>query len=164
MNRRHYLSLLGWLRATPGRERLARLLCRGLPGVAALLYCVTLAWLLWQQDSRWVRYLLVPFALYLAVSALRRGVDLPRPFTQLGFTPLLPHPPGRSFPSKHTASAVVIALANWYLSPWYGGATLVLAGLIGFSRLAAGLHYPRDVLGGAALALLVGVPGFWLVP
>jgi membrane-associated phospholipid phosphatase len=32
----------------------------------------------------------------------------------------------------------------------------VLAGLLALGRVAAGLHYPSDILGGAALGCVVG--------
>ncbi|MFR4144706.1 MAG: phosphatase PAP2 family protein [[Clostridium] leptum] len=34
---------------------------------------------------------------------------------------------------------------------------------MGISRVVAGLHYPRDVLAGAAVSLVVGGLGFWVV-
>lgn len=70
---------------------------------------------------------------------------------------MLIHPPGEySFPSGHTfssfAAATVIALGNKKL----GIPALVLAAMIGFSRLYLYVHFPTDVLGGMFLGILLG--------
>jgi undecaprenyl-diphosphatase len=71
--------------------------------------------------------------------------------------PLLESPSTFSFPSGHAtvsfACATVLALAvprlRW---PLYA-----LAALIGFSRVYVGVHYPFDVLAGAALGIALAI-------
>lgn len=60
---------------------------------------------------------------------------------------------GYSFPSGHTtmafstATAMSLAYPKWYVvAPGY-----VLAGLVGYSRMHLGVHYPSDVLFGAII-------------
>jgi undecaprenyl-diphosphatase len=91
-------------------------------------------------------------AVHNAVKAL---VNRPRP-AMAAF-----HAVGASFPSGHTAQAVAVYGALAYLlqkrtdhaSLRRGifAAAVLLAGAIGFSRIWLGVHYPSDVLGGAAL-------------
>ena len=65
-----------------------------------------------------------------------------------------------SFPSGHSASSFAAAVVMAKLLPKrYGIAALILAGLIAFSRLYVGIHYPTDVLFGAVSGCLIG----WLV-
>lgn len=61
-----------------------------------------------------------------------------------------------SFPSGHTACSFAAAFAYFRCMPRkkWGTVALVLAGLIGFSRLYVGVHYPTDVLGGVAVGML----------
>ncbi len=60
------------------------------------------------------------------------------------------------FVSGHAAVAVASAgIIHRYVSPSLGVAAYGLAGIVGFSRIYAGAHLPIDVLGGAALGVLV---------
>lgn len=65
---------------------------------------------------------------------------------------------GYSFPSGHTGSSFAAAAAIWRtVSPRAGAAALVLAALIGFSRMYAGVHFPTDVLVGMLLGCVCGI-------
>ena len=61
-----------------------------------------------------------------------------------------------SFPAGHAATAFAGATLLSYLAPRLTPFFMLLAAAIGFSRVYAGVHYPSDVLGGAAIGLLVG--------
>lgn len=67
------------------------------------------------------------------------------------------NPKDFSFPSGHTSSSFAAAIAI-FLSYTTGGIiALILASLIGFSRMYLFLHYPSDVLVGAVLGIICGV-------
>lgn len=74
---------------------------------------------------------------------------------------LITRPDSYSFPSGHTGSSVGAAcsLLLCRRDRW-GAAAMVLALLIGFSRVYLQVHYLTDVLAGAALGLLYGLIGF----
>lgn len=88
---------------------------------------------------------------------LKNVIARPRPFTQLsGLNVLIPKPSDFSFPSGHTASSFATAGAFFYYgNKKWGIFALILASLIGFSRLYLGVHYPSDVLFGALLGMLI---------
>lgn len=73
-----------------------------------------------------------------------------------------------SFPSGHTADIVTSVLFATLVvrSPWAAVALLLWALALALSRLALASHYPTDVLGGSAVALLasVFVIRAWLLP
>ena len=69
---------------------------------------------------------------------------------------LVARPNGWSFPSGHTASGFSAAFALWMQNRRLGVPALMLAAFIGFTRLYLYVHFPTDVLGGAALGIALG--------
>ncbi|MFH1758472.1 MAG: phosphatase PAP2 family protein [Pseudomonadota bacterium] len=67
-----------------------------------------------------------------------------------------------SFPSSHAvnifAAAFFLSQPLKKLSPLFFG----IAGIVGYSRIYIGIHYPLDVIGGAAIGLLIAWPLRWL--
>ena len=86
-------------------------------------------------------------------------VDRPRPFVaHPGLIHLFaPHAADASFPSDHTTASFAIATAIVLRSRLWGSLALVAAALLGVSRVVIGVHYPLDVLAGAALGSAVAL-------
>ena len=91
---------------------------------------------------------------------LKGCVARPRPDAVMdAIVPLIRTPRDYSFPSGHTPVSFAGALVCYRMLPRrYGIPALVLAGVIGFSRLYLGVHFPSDVLGG----FLVALAGNWV--
>ena len=90
-----------------------------------------------------------------------------RPRTFVKFTDLqiiIPTPSEFSFPSGHTASSFAAASVFYrHLPKKLGITSVVLAGLIGFSRLYVGVHYPTDVIAGVIMGVLLSYMAEFLV-
>lgn len=84
---------------------------------------------------------------------LSRLVDRPRPFVADpgGVQLFAAHAADASFPSDHATAAFAIAVALVLRDRRWGAAALGLAALLAVGRVALGVHYPSDVLAGAAL-------------
>lgn len=82
-----------------------------------------------------------------------------RPYEVIdGLILLVGKAPDYSFPSGHTGSAFALAVVIFMvMDRKYGIIALVLASLMGFSRLYVGIHYPSDVLGGVILGVVTSV-------
>lgn len=70
-----------------------------------------------------------------------------------------------SFPSGHTNAAFAFAIAVCMSTPkkWMKIAAVCMAAVMGLSRLYVGVHFPSDVLAGAAVGSLCGLAGAWVV-
>lgn len=73
-----------------------------------------------------------------------------------GYPPLTSAPSRLSFPSAHAATSVAAAVALGRVAPRIRPPLYGLAALICAGRPYLGMHYPSDVLAGAALGLAVG--------
>jgi undecaprenyl-diphosphatase len=82
----------------------------------------------------------------------------PRPYQAHPHTiiPLLSRSTDPSFPSDHASAAFGIAIGVLLIHRRAGYLFLTAATLIGLSRIATGMHYPTDVLAGAAIGTLCG--------
>lgn len=87
--------------------------------------------------------------------ALKRGTRRQRPFEQCDdIRACVSVPDAFSFPSGHTLHASAFALLLGSAYPALALPLWALAGLIGAARVVLGVHYPSDVLVGAALGVL----------
>ena len=76
--------------------------------------------------------------------------------------PLVHAPHDGSFPSGHaTVSFACATLLSFYV-PRAAPLFFLLAAAIAWSRVYVGVHYPLDVLGGAALGVLIAIALRWL--
>ena len=93
---------------------------------------------------------------------LKNLIARPRPcWLDPGVSLLIPVPTDYAFPSGHTMASVVGATILTAADKRFGLAAIPLAVLIAFSRLYLYVHFPSDILGGAALGLCIGLLMLW---
>jgi undecaprenyl-diphosphatase len=69
--------------------------------------------------------------------------------------PLVHLPHSGAFPSGHTSAAFAAATVIAWASRRLAAPAYALAALVAWSRVYVGVHWPLDVIGGAALGMLV---------
>jgi undecaprenyl-diphosphatase len=145
------------------------LLLRGLRvisrlGDGVLWYALMLGMLLVSRDAfvPVVHMLVTGVACTAVYKLLKRGTLRPRPYQVLeriavGIAPL----DAFSFPSGHTLHAVAFSLiaVSYYPSLAFALVPFTLA--TGVARVMLGLHYPSDVLAGAALGAALAALSFF---
>lgn len=84
----------------------------------------------------------------------------PRPFMiDMTMELLIPPPADFSFPSGHTGSSFAVAAALYGADRRLYLPALILAALIGFSRMYLFVHYPSDIVAGIILGMISGWAG-----
>lgn len=112
----------------------------------------------WRQDAERRKriFLLACISLPLTYIAAKIGSFLyydPRPFVTGNFMPLIPHAPDNGFPSDHTLISAAIASVILFSQKKLGLVLLLIAFLVGTSRVLAGVHSWIDIFGSIVIAL-----------
>ncbi len=103
--------------------------------------------------SQWARGAAAVGGVYLLNTAVKAVVRRPRP--EVRDLPALTRTPTQlSFPSAHAATS--FAAARAYSASLPGAPLYAVAGAMAAGRVFLGVHYPSDVLAGAALGLAAG--------
>jgi undecaprenyl-diphosphatase len=76
-------------------------------------------------------------------------------FTLEGVRMLVDCGPGNSFPSSHASNNFAAATILAYYYRRYAWGFYLFAGVVAFSRMYVGVHYPSDVLGGAIVGTVL---------
>lgn len=109
------------------------------------------------ERERWQRGVLAAVAAAGLANALVALSNLayyrPRPFAALPVTLLFYSPLDSGFPANPAALGVAIAAGVGLRARRAALAFWALAALFAFARVAAGVHYPSDILGGLAVGL-----------
>ncbi len=136
-------------------------------GVSVLgpLALLVIAWLAWRQHYRRAIWLLLVIVTgRVVIETMKIAFQEPRP-------PLSGHldvVTSWSFPSSHSAGSMLTFLAIALLAGTRQGAMIALAIaaalLVGWSRMALGVHWPSDVMAGLGLGMLWASAGrMWLL-
>ncbi|MEK7174414.1 MAG: phosphatase PAP2 family protein [Patescibacteria group bacterium] len=88
--------------------------------------------------------------------------DHARPFVTLGLTPLVVAS-GPSFPSGHAAAFFALATIAFMFGKRWGIVFLSLAALNALARVAAGAHWPSDIIAGIVVGVSSGLFVRWLL-
>ncbi len=176
MRKQTYEKMTNALRARP---RLAKAIIganKAITYVIYLAYPSLICWLAFTsiasgfadagQTTILLKAVLVPALGFALLSAFRKTVNAPRPYEVFDLPPVMPKSTkGRSFPSRHVFSIFIIGMAFAACCPigWAGPVILVLGALLAGIRVVAGVHFPKDVIAGALIALLWGAVGFYLL-
>lgn len=100
--------------------------------------------------------------IYLAAKIARHFYYNQRPFVG-NFTPLIPHKDDNGFPSDHTLLLAVIASVIYPFNKKVSILLWVIAFVVGFSRVFAGVHHLVDIFGSIVIVIMVSILANWFL-
>lgn len=139
-------------------------------GAVYLIYTVPIvlvAGWFWSSHTKRVAFragLAGIFAWEVVCKIIASLVNRPRPDVALvGVHELIFHRPDTSFPSDHAAMIFAVAMTVRLSGHRkLGNALFVIGTILSICRVMVGVHYPLDVIAGAAIGLLTGLAFYWL--
>jgi len=166
MNGVQYRNMSEYFSQTKKRSATVKALHDVLPLVMYIFYPVQIVALAINEgfgSEVFLRFTLIPLGTLIVVTVIRALINAQRPYEKYDYTPVVQkNTVGKSFPSRHTVSAFIIAMAFMYIQMSLGIIMLVIATAIGITRVVSGVHFIRDVISGAAIGILIGVLGFFV--
>ena len=159
MNKERYLNVLHWAEEKPIRKNILIGLNKVLPVVLASMYILSLCMCFFVYPVYCIRLIIRPAACFILITIIRNVVKAPRPYDTYEFVPLCGYHPGKnkSFPSRHTGSAAIIALEIFHLWRFPGTIALIMAIIVAIVRVVCGNHYIKDVIIAFLVALLINI-------
>jgi undecaprenyl-diphosphatase len=94
---------------------------------------------------------------HLIVQVTKRNIERARPTLGEQSNAWVKIPDRFSFPSGHSTAVMAVAFMHAASFPSLGWSMLVLAALVGISRVRLGVHYPGDVVVGQLIGIATGV-------
>lgn len=155
-----FLWLNGWVGRFPALDAVVRLMVSDYLVPVVLSLVLLGLWFAGEtsalrgRNQRGVMTALLGLALAnLIVEAFNQFLFRPRPFSELEVSLLFYQPTDSSFPANPAALGFAIAMGVWMWNRKAGSAMLVMAAAYSISRVYAGVFYPLDVIGGAAIGI-----------
>lgn len=110
----------------------------------------------------WLAAIVFPVS-FIISRLLRLIISNPRPFMVEGVTPLIAHAADNGFPSDHALLSMAVAAVVFTKHRALGLLLAALAVVVGVARVAAKVHHPVDILGSAAIAIVITFTAEWFL-
>ena len=137
----------------PRRSRLAWTAVTHLGGTGSTVAAAAIPWFQCCGLHEGSRVALATLVVsHLIVQLMKRTVVRTRP-SHAGHRAVIREPDEFSFPSGHAAAAMSVSVGYGSAFPILALPLLIVALLVGFSRVRLGVHFPGDVLAGQAIAV-----------
>ncbi len=172
MYKEYYERISKRWREKPNGSLLLSGIDNGLRGFVASLYFILLIWLVLNQSPLLLRAILVPLVTFVVVSVWRATINWKRPYEVHDINLLIKKDTqGKSMPSRHMASATIIACTLLWVATITNNTLVWVLELfaslscvaIAYVRIVGGVHFPRDIAVGAITAIVFALVGFWAI-
>ncbi len=161
-----YSDLSARIKNNNGLVTVLKVLDKAITYVTVLLYLGLLIYSVFlipsQGGTLLYRSILIPGVSFIFISQFRKKLSAPRPYEVYGFTPALEKDTvGKSFPSRHVFSIFMVACTYFQVSIPIGIIIMIMGLGLAVIRVVGGVHFIKDVVAGAIMAVLIGIICFW---
>lgn len=161
-----YSDLSARIKNNNGLVTVLKVLDKTITYITVLLYfglLIYAAFLIPSQGATLLyRSTIIPGVSFIIVSLFRKILSAPRPYEVYGFTPALDKDTkGKSFPSRHVFSIFLVACTYLQVSILVGVTIMAMGLVLAVIRVVGGVHFIKDVVAGAVMAILIGIICFW---
>lgn len=140
------------------KTRLAFWFSRSGDGPYYALFAILVAVATVEGSGLFVKRLVYAFTLEVPLFILLKQIlRRTRPSLRPKYSPIITPADKFSFPSGHSTAAFLFAILVITSFPVWTSAVYLWAVLVAVSRVALGVHYPSDVIAGAALGTGIGL-------
>ncbi len=150
-----YKNTLSYIRQHPHIHKTIVTITKYSPLIPFIIYPFILIYLFLIHHHLLLATIIKPAFAFLLISFFRMILNRKRPYEYYQYVPLIEHKKGQSFPSRHTLSAMIIALVCFDLHYILGIVLLFVAFIIGLSRIISGVHFISDVIGAMIFAYII---------
>ncbi len=112
-------------------------------------------WEMWNKGRGVVVVCISTISGYILANLLKIIIHTDRPPIALPDVHSLVSETGYAFPSGHSATIAAFAFAVFFKNRTLGYVSFVAMLLVGVARVAAGVHFPIDIVGGYVLGFMV---------
>ncbi len=161
-----YSDLSARIKNNSGLVLVLKVLDKAITYITVLLYLGLLIYSVFlipsQGGTLLYRSILIPGVSFIFISQFRKKLSAPRPYEVYGFTPALEKDTvGKSFPSRHVFSIFMVACTYFQVSIPIGIIIMIMGLGLAVIRVVGGVHFIKDVVAGAIMAVLIGIICFW---
>lgn len=134
------------------------------PLVVFLSYGLLIIYMFFSDIKVFAKITLVPLTVFLLITISRKIFNRKRPYEKFGISSVFnKNKKGESMPSRHTASAFIIAMSFLYVNVPLGIIFLAISVIIMISRVLSGVHFISDVMVGMLFSLFFGLLLFFII-
>ena len=158
MNRKRYETTVRFFSENKIANTFLLIIYKALPYIVFVAYPALLIYKFFEigYGIEWQKLILV--------TVMRVVINEARPYEKYGMDSVFHKTTVRkSMPSRHTASAYIIAMTFLSVNLPLGIVALCFASMIEASRVMAGAHFIRDVVVGALIGITAGVVFYFIL-
>ena len=166
MNRKRYETTVRIFSEYKTANTFLLIIYKALPYIVFVAYPALLIYKFFEigYGIEWQKLILVPLGVLILVTVMRVVINEERPYEKYGMDSVFHKTTVRkSMPSRHTASAYIIAMTFLSVNLPLGIVALCFASMIEASRVMAGAHFIRDVVVGALIGITAGVVFYFIL-